>query len=103
MAHEEALDFIRRHHRGVLATYRKDGQAQLSPVLAGVDASARVVISTWESAIKTLNLRRNPRASFCALTDRFFGAWYGVEGNVEILTLPDALHPLVDYYRAVAG
>jgi PPOX class probable F420-dependent enzyme len=103
MAHEEALDSIRRHHRGVLATYRKDGQAQLSPVLAGVDASARVVISTWESAIKTLNLRRNPRASFCALTDRFFGAWYGVEGNVEILTLPDALEPLIDYYRAVAG
>jgi PPOX class probable F420-dependent enzyme len=103
MAHEAALDFIRRHHRGVLATYRKDGQAQLSPLLAGVDPESRVVISTREGAIKTLNLRRNPRASFCAFSERFFGAWYSVEGNVEILSLPAALEPLVDYYRGVAG
>jgi PPOX class probable F420-dependent enzyme len=103
MAHEAALDFIRRHHRGVLATYRKDGQAQLSPVLAGVDRESRVVISTREGAMKTLNLRRNPRASFCALSERFFGAWYSVEGSVGILTLPEALEPLVDYYRDVAG
>ena len=103
MAHEAALDFIRAHHRGVLATYRKDGQAQLSPVLAGVDRESRVVISTREGAIKTLNLRRTPRAGFCALSERFFGAWYNVEGNVEILSLPEALEPLVDYYREVAG
>jgi PPOX class probable F420-dependent enzyme len=103
MAHEAALDFIRQHHRGVLATYRKDGQAQLSPVLAGVDRESRVVISTREGAIKTLNLRRNPRAGFCVLSERFFGAWYSVEGNVEILSLPAALEPLVDYYRSVAG
>jgi PPOX class probable F420-dependent enzyme len=103
MAHEAALDFIRRHHRGVLATSRRDGQAQLSPVLAGVDRESRVVISTREGAIKTLNLRRTPRASFCALSERFFGAWYSVEGSVEILSLPEALEPLVDYYRAVAG
>ena len=49
--------------RGVLATYRRDGQAQLSPVLAGVDAEDRVVISTREGAMKTRNLRRNPRAA----------------------------------------
>jgi PPOX class probable F420-dependent enzyme len=103
MAHEAALDFIRRHHRGVLATYRRDGQVQLSPVLAGVDAASRVVISTRDGAMKTLNLGRNPRASLCALSERFFGAWYSVEGNVEILTLADALEPLVDYYREVAG
>jgi PPOX class probable F420-dependent enzyme len=103
MAHEAALDFIRRHHRGVLATYRKDGQAQLSPVLAGVDSESRVVISTREGAMKTHNLRRNPRAGLCAISERFFGAWYSVEGNVEVLSLPEALEPLVDYYRDVAG
>jgi PPOX class probable F420-dependent enzyme len=80
-----------------------DGQAQLSPVLAGVDSESRVVISTREGAIKTRNLRRNPRAGFCAISERFFGAWHVVEGNVEVLSLPDALEPLVDYYRNVAG
>ena len=54
MAHEAAIEFLRKNPRGVLATYRRDGQAQLSPVLAGVDAQARVVISTREGAIKTL-------------------------------------------------
>ena len=48
MAHEVALDFIRKQHRGVLATYRKDGQVQLSPLLAAVDPELRVVISTRE-------------------------------------------------------
>ncbi|MGA7988770.1 MAG: PPOX class F420-dependent oxidoreductase [Candidatus Dormiibacterota bacterium] len=103
MAHEGALDFIRKQHRGVLATYRKDGQVQLSPVLAAVDAESRVVISTRVTSMKARNLRRNSRASFCALSERFFGAWYTVEGDVEILELPDAMEPLVDYYRATSG
>jgi PPOX class probable F420-dependent enzyme len=103
MAHERALDFIRKNHRGVLATYRRDGQVQMSPVAAGVDTESRVVISTRETAMKTLNLRRNPRASLCAISERFYGAWYSVEGVVEILSLPDALEPLVEYYRTVSG
>jgi PPOX class probable F420-dependent enzyme len=103
MDHEGALDFIRKQHRGVLATYRRDGQVQLSPVLAAVDAESRVVISTRDASMKARNLRRNPRATFCALSERFYGAWYTVEGDVEILELPDAMEPLVDYYRATSG
>jgi|ERR1017187_2218261 PPOX class probable F420-dependent enzyme len=103
MAHEPALEFLRRNPRSVLATYRRDGQAQLSPVLAAVDAGNRVVISTRDGAIKTRNLRRNPRAAICVLSERFFGAWHTLEGNVEILTLPEAMEPLVDYYRSVSG
>ena len=103
MAHEAALEFIRKNPRGVLATYRRDGQAQLSPVIAGIDAESRVVISTREGAMKTLNVSRNPRAAFCALNDRFFGEWHTVEGSVEIVHLPDAMEPLVDYYRRVSG
>ena len=103
MDHERALDFIRKQHRAVLATYRQDGQVQMSPVAVAVDEELRVVVSTRETAMKTRNLRRNPRASVCALSERFFGAWYSVEGNVEILSLPEALEPLVDYYRRVSG
>ena len=50
-------------------------------------------------AMKTRNLRRNPRAAFCALNERFYGEWHSVEGNVEIIHLPRRDGPLVDYYR----
>ena len=103
MAHEAALEFLRANPRGVLATYRRDGQAQMSPVMAAVDAEFRVVISTREGAMKTLNLRRNPRAALCALSQGFYGEWHTVEGNVEIVSLPEAMEPLVDYYRRVSG
>ena len=103
MAHEDVLDFIRQHHHAVLATYRRDGQVQLSPLAATVDAQGRVVVSTRETAVKTLNLRRDPRASLCVMSDRFFGEWHVVEGRVEIVALPDAMEPLVDYYRRTAG
>ena len=103
MAHEAALEFLRSQKRVVLATYRRDGQVQMSPVLAAVDAESRVVISTRDGAIKTQNLRRNPRASVCALSAGFFGEWYALEGNADIVSLPEAMEPLVDYYRSTAG
>lgn len=103
MAHEAALEFLRGNPRGVVATYRRDGQAQLSPVIAAVDAEHRVVISTREGAMKTRNLRRNPRAALCVLSERFFGEWHVLEGNVEVVSLPDAMELLVDYYRRVSG
>ena len=53
--------------------------------------------------MKTLNLRRDPHATLCSFTDRFFGAWRTVEGTVEILSLPQAQEPLVDYYRLTTG
>jgi PPOX class probable F420-dependent enzyme len=103
MAHEAALEFLRRHHRGVLATYRKDGQVQMSPVVASVDDQSRVVISTRQGAMKTLNVRRNPRAAICALDEGFYGVWYSLEGAVEIIELPEAMEILVEYYKQVSG
>lgn len=102
-SHETVLDFIRHHGRAVLATRRRDGSAQLSPVLAVVDAESRVVVSSRETAIKTRNLRRHPHATLCILNDGFFGEWHTVDGPVEIVSLPDALEPLVDYYRRGVG
>ncbi|MGZ4589527.1 MAG: PPOX class F420-dependent oxidoreductase [Actinomycetes bacterium] len=103
MTPDEARDFLRAHHRAVLATLRADGRPQLSPVFAGVDAEGRVIISTREGAVKTRNLRRDPRISLCVLDDGFFGAWVQVEGTAEIVSQPDALELLVDYYRRVSG
>ena len=99
----QAADFLRKHHRAVLATSRADGRPQLSPVLCVADDEGRVLISTRETALKTHNLRRDPRASLCVFTDGFFGEWVQVEGDAEIISLPGAMDLLVDYYRRVAG
>jgi PPOX class probable F420-dependent enzyme len=100
---DEARDVIREQHHAVLATMRQDGTPQMSPVAAAVDDAGRVVISTRETAYKTRNLRRDPRAWLCVLPDAFYGRWIQVSGDVEIVSLPDAMEPLVDYYRSVAG
>jgi PPOX class probable F420-dependent enzyme len=99
----EALDFIRTNHQGVLVTFRSDGGLQTSPVVASVDDEGRVVLSTRETAIKVKNLRRDPRATYCAVNDGFYGPWVQVEGRAEIVSLPEALELLVEYYRSVAG
>ena len=48
------------------ATMKRDGTPQMSPVLVGVDSQDRLVVSTRETAMKTLNVRRDPRAWLCA-------------------------------------
>ena len=98
-----ALEFVRANPRGILATRRRSGDAQQSPVLAAVDDDGRVLISTRETAVKVRNLRRTPRASLCQLSERFFGPWVQLTGPVEIVSLPEAMDLLVDYYRRVSG
>lgn len=75
----------------------------MSPITAGVDDAARVEISSRETAYKVKNLRRDGRASVCMFVDGFFGGWVQVDGTAEILSLPDALEPLVEYYRRISG
>lgn len=99
----EATGFIAANHRAVLATLRGDGKPQLSPVSAGVDDSGHVVVSSRETAMKTRNLRRQPFASLCVFSDRFYGDWVQVEGIAEIVSLPEAMDGLVAYYRSLAG
>ena len=98
-----AAGFLRTHHRAVLATSRSDGMPQLSPVACAVDDESRVLISTRETAVKAKNLRRRPHASLCVFSDAFFGEWVQVEGDAEVISLPDAMDLLVDYYRRVSG
>ena len=103
MQPDEARKFIATNHRAVLATRRQDGHPQLSPVTCGVDAEGRAVVSTRETAIKTKNLRRDPHASLCVFSDGFFGRWVQAEGRAEVVSLPEAMEPLVDYYRLTSG
>jgi PPOX class probable F420-dependent enzyme len=99
---EAALRFVAENHRAVLATTRRDGKPQLSPITCAV-ADGKVVISSRETAVKVKNLQRNPHAALCLLNDGFFGPWAQVEGPAEVVSLPDAMEGLVEYYRSVAG
>ena len=103
MTIDQARDFIRSNHRGVLATERADGGLAMSPVVCGIDLSGDVVISTRETAMKTHHVRRSGRASLCVMNDGFFGAWVYLEGSARIVSLPEAMEPLVDYYRTNFG
>lgn len=103
MESETARAFVRTHHRAILATRGTRGKIQMSPVTAGVDEAGRIVISTRETAYKVRNLRRDPRVSLCVVTDAFFGPWIQIDGTAEIVPLPEAMEPLVAYYRQVSG
>jgi PPOX class probable F420-dependent enzyme len=100
---DRARRFIRENHRAVLVTRRANGDPQLSPVLCGLDAEGKLNVSTREAAMKVRNLRRDPRVSACMLNDGFFGDWLQIDGTAEIVSLPEAMELLVDYYRSLAG
>lgn len=99
----QAVDFVRSNPRAVLATARHDGTPQLSPILVVADDAGRLLVSTRETAAKTRNVRREPRAWLCVFTDQFFGGWVQVSADVEVVSLPDAMDLLVEYYRLAAG
>jgi PPOX class probable F420-dependent enzyme len=98
-----ALDYLRANHRSVLIARKANGDPQPSPVNHGVDESGRVCISSREPAYKVRNVRRDPRVTLCAFSDRFYGEWITVDGTAEIISLPDAMEPLVDLYRQIQG
>ena len=100
---DEARQFLRENHRAVLATFRVDGRPQLSPVAVGVDAEGRAVVSSRETAFKVKNLRRDPRASVCVVSDNWYGGWLQADGTASIVSLPEAMDLLIDYYRGLAG
>jgi PPOX class probable F420-dependent enzyme len=103
MTPDQARAIVELSHRAVLATLRSDGRPQLSPVTAGIDGDGRVIVSTPGTTAKARNLRRDPRATLCAVTDAFYGAWAQIEGTVEIVEQPESVELLVDYYRRIAG
>jgi PPOX class probable F420-dependent enzyme len=100
---EELIEFLRPRHHVILLTPRSDGGWQGSPVTSGVDAAGRIVISTYPERAKSNNVARHGRAAVLALSEDFNGPWVQVEGPAELLTLPAALEPLVDYFRSISG
>ncbi|WP_326640242.1 PPOX class F420-dependent oxidoreductase [Streptosporangium sp. NBC_01755] len=103
VSRDRLLDFLRDRHRALVITTRRDGRPQASPVTCGVDAEGRIVVSTYPERAKASNARRDPRVSVVVLSEDFDGPWVQVDCTAEVLDLPDALEPLVDYYRSISG
>ena len=99
----ELLEFVRPRHRMVLTTFRADGSLHSSPVTGGVDEAGRIVISSYPQRAKSKNIRRTPQASVTVLSEEFNGPYVQVDGDAELIELPGAVEPLVDYYRSIAG
>ncbi|MEU8300928.1 PPOX class F420-dependent oxidoreductase [Micromonospora sp. NPDC048909] len=97
------VEFLRPRHRVLLMTTRADGRPQSSPVAAGVDTAGRLVVSTYPERAKVANIRRDPRVSACVLSDDWNGPWVQIDGTAEVLDLPEALEPLVEYFRCISG
>jgi PPOX class probable F420-dependent enzyme len=99
----QLLDFVRPRHKGTLVTRRQDGTLQMSPVTCGLDGDGRVVISTYPQRAKTSNARRNPRVSILVHSENWDDPYVQVDGTAEVLDMPAALEPLVEYFRSISG
>ena len=97
------VDFVRPRHRMVVVTRRRDGGPQLSPVTGGVDDQGRIVVATYPERAKAANARREPSATVLVLSDEWNGPWVQVDGTAEVIDVPDAVEPLVDYFRSISG
>ncbi|WP_433129990.1 PPOX class F420-dependent oxidoreductase [Micromonospora sp. CA-240977] len=100
---DSLLDFLRPRHRVLLMTTRADGRPQSSPVSAGIDGQGRLVVATYPERAKVTNIRRDPRVSACVLSDDWNGPWVQIDGTAEVLDLPEAVEPLVEYFRSISG
>ncbi|MEV0388777.1 PPOX class F420-dependent oxidoreductase [Nonomuraea sp. NPDC050643] len=93
---------------GVLATIKADGRPQLSPVMPFYDAAAGVIhVSMTEGRAKTVNLRRDPRASL-EVTSADGWSWATADGLATLVgpgsdPYGPEVEALVDYYRRAAG
>jgi PPOX class probable F420-dependent enzyme len=99
----ELEDFVRPRHHGVLLTTRSNGRPQSSLVAMGLDAEGRIVVSSYPDRVKVLNIRRIPAASMVVMSDDFGVEWVHVDGEAEIIDLPEAVEPLVEYFRVISG
>lgn len=100
---EKLLRFIEPRHHHVLVTFRESGSPQVSPVSGGLDPDGRIVIASYPQRAKAANLRRDPRCSVLVLSDEWNDAWVQVHGVAEVLDVPEAVEPLVDYFRSISG
>ncbi len=90
MTEDEVADFLEQRRTIVLGTVKPDGQPHLVPMWFVPDGKC-VELWTFGKAQKTLNLRRDPRATLMAETGSSYDQLRGVslECDVEVLEAPE--------------
>jgi PPOX class probable F420-dependent enzyme len=61
------------------------------------------MIATYPRRAKVANVRRNPQVSICISSDEWNGPYVQIDGTAEVLDLPEAVEPLVEYFRSISG
>ncbi|GAA1865549.1 PPOX class F420-dependent oxidoreductase [Asanoa iriomotensis] len=101
-------ELLESRDAGVLATIQRDGRPHLSNVNYVYDRSAATIrVSITDYRQKTVNLRRDPRASF-EVTTPDLGRFVVAEARAALSPVAaDPADPtvdeLVDIYRRIAG
>ena len=96
-------EHLRGQNQWVLATTRRDGRPQLSLVTGGMMSDGRLGIATYPQRAKAKNARRNPKVSVAVMGDAFNAAWVQVDGEAEVLDMPEAGDAFVEYFRCISG
>jgi PPOX class probable F420-dependent enzyme len=96
-------DFVASRHRWVLSTTRADGRPQMSLVTGGMIPSGQLAIATYPERIKARNARRNALVSVGVMGQEFNDAWVQIDGTAEVIDMPAATEPLVEYFRSISG
>ena len=99
----QLADHVQGHHRWVLATTRADGRPQMSLVTGGMVADGRLSISTYPERAKARNARCNPLVSVAVMGEEFNDAWVQIDGEADVVDMPEAGDAFVEYYRCISG
>jgi PPOX class probable F420-dependent enzyme len=100
------LELLGSRHRGVFITIKRDGMPQLSNVDYTYDPGTRMLrFSVTDGRAKTVNLRRDPRASF-HVTTALGGSYAVAEGIAELSPVASdpadaTVEELVELFRAI--
>ena len=100
----DAQKFLQQNHRACIAVRQKDGWPQMTLVSPGIDADGRVIITSRARTYKVKYLRRDPRVSMLVFGEQYSGSKFvQIHGRAEIIELPDAMDPLIYWYKQVRG
>lgn len=100
---EGLAEHVSGNNKWVLATTRADGRPQMSLVTGGMIPDGRMVVATYPQRVKAVNVCRNPHVSVAVMGGEFNDAWVQVDGDAEVLDMPEGGDMLVEYFRAISG
>ena len=101
MTHDEALAFIGRNTKAVLATIKRDGRPQMSHISYTLDEDGVIKVSVTGDRAKTRNLKRDPRATLSIIAENWY-EYLVVEGTCTVIE-DDPVPLLRRVYERIRG